>query len=81
MGRNTIKANKGERQATITLNNFFYPERFISIAMDDFNDVCIFRREGNQLILKPKKRGADIQKVGYEFCNYALGLIKNSGFF
>lgn len=45
-------------------------------AMKDFKEVCDFKEESGDLVLIPKK-GIDIDKLGYEFYNYILGLMKN----
>ena len=61
----------------MTFNKNFYPEEFIRQSMADFHEVCDSSFEGERLVLKPKTNEIDIQKLGYEFYNYLLGLIKS----
>lgn len=76
-----INVDNRKKQARIVLNKDFYPKKFVSLAIDGFKDVCLFEQKGSELILKLKNKGRDIEKTGYEFCNYVLGLIKNEGLF
>ncbi|MBS3101345.1 HxsD-like protein [Candidatus Woesearchaeota archaeon] len=61
----------------LTFNKTFYPEEIIRQSMADFHDVCDSGFEGEKLVLKPKTNEIDMQKLGYEFYNYLLDLIKS----
>ncbi len=61
----------------LTFNKTFYPEEIIRQAGTDFQEVCEIDYEGEKLVLKPKTNEIDMQKLGYEFYNYLLGLIKS----
>jgi len=64
----------------ISLNKEFYNIQAIKEAIIDFEEIC--DGELNEdiknytLILKLKEQN-DLCNIGYEFCNYVLGLIKN----
>lgn len=59
------------------LNNKFYQKKAIQETIEAFQDVCSakFNQETFEICLKPKQE-CDINKLGYEFCNYCLGLMQ-----
>ena len=78
MGRILIKDNSVQ----ITLNLEFYPKDKILKATQDFSDSCWTQIEGDAeksllVTLTPKSDKIDLSTLGYEFCNYLLGIIKN----
>ncbi len=76
--RKMIKIDKDKNQINISLNNHLYNDSIINRAMKDFESVCEFKKDNDHIIIIPKKQ-KDIELIGYEFCNYMLGLINNQG--
>ena len=68
-----------ENKIKIKLNKQFYDLNAVKESLKDFNKVCngtIANKKGIEIVLKPKdKKLTNI--LGYEFCNYVLGLMKN----
>jgi len=63
----------------INLNKNFYSLIAVEESLKDFDKVCYSKiRNKNQIevILEPKDKKL-IKILGYEFCNYVLGLMKN----
>jgi len=68
-----------KEQIFITLNKKFYDLSAVKESLEDFKEVCtsiIKNNENLEIILKPKDREL-MNILGYEFCNYVLGLMKN----
>jgi tryptophanase len=72
-----VEINKEKNEVVIRFNQKFYTQPHIDQAIEDFKEVCDARKEGNDLILKPKQK-EDLDRLGYEFYNYVLGLMKNT---
>jgi len=77
----TVKVDKQKNEICIFLNKDFYNMKVVKDALEDFKEVCngkIKDDEKNKIkvILKPYKT-LEINILGYEFCNYSLGLMKN----
>lgn len=63
----------------IKLNEQFYDIKAVKESLKDFNQVCsgkIANKKDIEIILKPKDKSLT-NVLGYEFCNYILGLMKN----
>lgn len=62
-------------------NSMFYDIAVIKEALSDFSKICTgkIEKKGDyfHVVLKPKTKIEDINKVGLEFRNYVLGLMKN----
>lgn len=81
-----IDHNKGE--VRLAFNSEFYGRGAIEQAGKDFAEVCESaigdENEGRiKVVLKQKEMPdapdmPDIDVLGYEFCNYVLGLIQNA---
>lgn len=72
-----VEINKKKNEVIIRFNKKFYTLPPIDQAIKDFNEVCDARKEGSDLILKPKQKET-LDRLGYEFYNYVLGLMKNT---
>ena len=72
-----IKINKNKKEVSVVLKERFYPEKNVSEAIKDFQDICSIKKNKEELILKPKSDDVELETIGYEFCNYVLGLINN----
>ncbi len=72
-----VTVDKGKNLVILTFNNNFYPRDLIRQAMTDFDEVCDSSFENENFILKPKNDEIEIGKLGYEFYNYLLGLMKS----
>ena len=73
-----IKIDGKSREVKIILNKFFYPEDLIFIAAKNFKDICDIKINNQEIILRPKSDDIQLDKIGYEFCNYVLSLVANS---
>jgi len=76
MKMNKISINKEKNEVLIKFNTKIYCQECIDDATQDFNEICNIEKNKNWLLLKPKKE-IDAEKIGYEFYNYVLGLMKN----
>lgn len=74
---NQIKINHETNEVRIRLNENFYPKDIVDLAIRDYLDFCDVFLDDDIIILKPKKE-VDINRLGYEFFNYVLGLVKNA---
>jgi hypothetical protein len=74
----------GGKEVRITLNKGLYDGIATKTAIKDFSRVCrgkfICGKNVIIVTLNPYNKKI-IQKLGYEFCNYILGLMKNKGLF
>ncbi len=71
-----VTINKENNKVILNFNSYFYNEKHIEQAIKDFNEICDFKKEDNNLVLTPKK-SIRLDKLGYEFYNYVLNLMKN----
>jgi len=71
-----IRIDKEKNLVNISLNNHLYNNSIINTAMKDFESVCEVKRDNGHIIIIPQNQ-KDIELLGYEFCNYMLGLINN----
>lgn len=62
----------------LSFNSHFYKEDFINQAVQAFSEICNIRKEEDFIYLEPKNKETDLKKIGYEFYNYTLAVIKNS---
>lgn len=74
---NQIKINHDGNEVRIRLNEKFYPKDIVDIAIKDYIDICDVFFDEDYIILKPRKE-INLDKLGYEFFNYVLGLVKNA---
>lgn len=74
MGR--VKINKAKNEVLLSFNEKIYKKEFIDKAALDFNKVCSVKQDKEKILLVPKEK-IDLEKLGYEFYNYVLELIKN----
>lgn len=72
-----VEINKKKNEVIVRFNKNFYTLAHVDQAIKDFSEVCDAKKEENYLILKPKQI-EDLDKLGYEFYNYVLGLMKNT---
>ena len=77
----TIKVDKKKGEICISLNKKFYEIKIIKNSLADFKEVCkgkIKKHEGKDIIIMLKPLEIKMTDcLGHEFCNYALGLMKN----
>jgi len=74
-----ININTKSRRVDIRLNKNFYSINAVRKASNDFKNVCdcsILNKKDILISLRIKNHN-DVNKIGYEFCNYVLGLMKN----
>ena len=71
-----IRINKQKNEVLLSLNENIYDKKSIEKAVNDYKEICSVRKAGKDIILIPKK-GIDIDKLGYEFFNYVLAVMKN----
>jgi hypothetical protein len=74
----------GDR-VTVTFDINVYTPQGIFKAAHDFTDSCFVRVDGDKakflkVVLQPKYEDIEMKTLGYEFCNYVLGTMKNQGF-
>ena len=74
----TISANKKRSEVKINLNKTLYPAEAINRAAEAFKVVGEVKI-GDMVAIKPKDK-CDLEELGYEFCDYVLGLIGNRSF-
>ena len=76
----SIKIDKNKREICISLNKKFYDTKAVKESLADFKGICEGKIKEDRclinIILKPKEKNM-LNIIGYEFCNYALGLMKN----
>ncbi len=75
-----ITINKEKNEVCITLNKEFYNNQAIKDSLLDFKEVCdgeVEEDKENQIIILKPKENEMLYVVGYEFCNYILGSMKN----
>lgn len=68
-----------EKKIKICLNKQFYDLAAVKESLKDFKEVCtgkITEKKHIEITLNPKDINFN-NIIGYEFCNYVLGLMKN----
>jgi hypothetical protein len=80
---NRIDIDKKNQEVKLILDTKFYGFQSILHASKDFTENCWVYMDGDKndkilVTLKPKKESIDINKLGYEFYNYVLGLMQNA---
>lgn len=77
-----MEIDRKKNSVRIGLNLFFYPERHIQQAVENFSEVCSGKISYSKNIaiieLKRKKSNVELETVGLDFCNYVLGLKQNA---
>jgi len=76
---NNIKIDYKLKKVEINLSKEIYSVDVIKRAIEDFSGVCKGSiNEGNYiLVLLELKDEEGLDIIGYEFCNYVIGLMKN----
>jgi len=59
----------------IMLNPEIYNSLIIKQAIKDFSGVADIKQNGKIIIVPKEKK--DIENIGYEFCNYLIGLVQS----
>ena len=75
-----IQIDKEKNEVCINLNKQFYNLDTLKESCDSFTDVCegSVKESDDKLIVILNVKDKDIiDYIGYEFCNYSLGLMKN----
>ncbi len=77
-----VRINKKRDETVVFLDTTFYPSEDIMEATRAFSESCWVTAEGDaksimQVNLKPRSKHIELDKIGYEFYNYVLGVIKN----
>ena len=73
---------RGDDSVEVRFNPAFYGKGSVEEAAQDFSGICrIDVSDAGKDILVVIRQGEekDIEKVGLEFSNYVLGLMKNRG--
>jgi len=73
-----VIVDKKERIVKLNFNNNFYKESLIDQAIQNFSEICDITKENTLICLKPKNKKIKLEKIGYEFYNHVLALIKNN---
>ena len=73
-----IKTNKKRSEVEINLNKNIYPIEAINLAAEAFRVVGEVKIS-DIVAIKPKDK-CNLEELGYEFCDYVLGLIGNRSF-
>ncbi len=79
MLRKTVIVNKDAQEVKVTLNPLVYPQAAISSAIDAFEPFGA-TKSGDEILLKPRGKDIDLESLGYEFCDYVLGLVVGGDF-
>jgi hypothetical protein len=74
-----IKINKKKNEARISLNKTLYPEEAIKTAAAAFRPIGNVKL-GEEVIISPKEKEANLKEIALGFCDYVLGLIGNQEF-
>jgi len=78
--QSNVWIDETRQEVHIRLDKQCYPEKFIASALQDFSEVCSGRQDEGKVILVPIGKNLELQKLGYEFCNYLLASMQNRGF-
>lgn len=74
---NKVNIDREKNQVTLRFNNKIYTSDVISKTLFEFREVCSSKTENGNIALTPKD-SSDLERLGYEFYNYALCLMKNT---
>lgn len=77
-----VQINKEKNEVVVNIDTNFYPSEDIMGATQAFSESCWVNVDGDaerilQVSLKPKSKEINLDKLGYEFYNYVLGVIEN----
>ncbi|RLE42624.1 hypothetical protein DRJ48_03170 [Candidatus Woesearchaeota archaeon] len=76
---NNIAVNR--EGVTLKLNKDIYLKKAVLLACEAFGEGCwvnLSIQDGAyRVVLTPKQRGLNLEKLGYEFFNYVLGIMQN----
>ncbi|MBT3407596.1 hypothetical protein HN415_02830 [Candidatus Woesearchaeota archaeon] len=70
---NNIKIEKGKNEVKIKLNIDIYTKKVINQAILDYKSVADIKFDREMIIIAPKDK-KDLDLIGFEFCNYLVGL-------
>jgi hypothetical protein len=79
----SLEINRKERIIKIRFSPSFYSKATLLDSIKDFEGLCTgnLKTEGMEfvvdLICRPEIPAEGMEKIGHEFCNYALGNMKN----
>ena len=81
-----VAIDRDKGLVTLRLNGMLYSNNAVVRASKDFSENFWVAIQGNEngtmeISLKPKPKfanGVDLNILGYEFCNYALGLMQEA---
>ncbi|MBU0758328.1 MAG: HxsD-like protein [Nanoarchaeota archaeon] len=78
-----MQIDKKNREVKIVLDTVFYGYGAILQAGKDYLEHAWVFIDGDVndkvlVTMKPKKDDLDVETIGYEFCNYVLGLMQNA---
>ncbi|MBT3463550.1 hypothetical protein HN451_01070 [archaeon] len=80
-----IEVDNDVGEVKLVLDTKFYGSDAIMKTAKEYLDSCWVFLDGDVqdkllVTLKPKSKEIDINTLGYEFCNYILGLMQNEIF-
>jgi len=78
-----IVIRKEEKEVLVNFNTIFYPINYVIKSIQDFSDSCWISIDSSgeslTVTLKPKLDDINLDTIGYDFYNYVLAVVKNSG--
>jgi hypothetical protein len=79
----SVHVDSANEEATILLDTRFYGYGSVLLTAQAFSEDCWIQLDGDtndklMVRIKPKSKDTDLHTVGFEFCNYALGLMQNA---
>lgn len=69
-----VRVEQETRTARIIFNKKFYAEKHIERAIADFSHLAHITQENDEIIFRGVIQEVNQFTIGYEFCNYLLGL-------
>ncbi|NOQ38035.1 hypothetical protein GQ472_04030 [archaeon] len=79
----SVQTDQDENIVKVKLNLDFYSVEDVLAATKDFFDLgqinmAVDDKNNNVIItISPKDKADRLETIGYEFCNYVLGMTKN----
>jgi len=65
----------------VQLKKEIYLKRAVLLACEAFSESCWVGLSANEesykIELRPKQAGIELENLGYEFCNFVLGIMQN----
>lgn len=81
MNQNNLIVDEQNNQVNIKFSKSFYDSKSLNEALTDYSSVCkhtLSESEGYFEVSLMFATAEDIVLIGNEFCNYVLGVMKNS---